>query len=129
MFEYMRELTKTQDGLIMFILSLIVIAMIIDFLTGTIAAKINPNIQFLSKVGINGLLRKICSVFLLVFFIPLTILLPSDTGVALLYTVYIGYLCFEIKSIFENAEKLGIDTSGFSKLLNVLVKKSGNKDD
>lgn len=125
MFESMREITKSQDGLIMFVLGLIVSAMIIDFLSGTIAAKINPNIQFLSKAGINGLLRKIASVFMLVFFIPLTVLLPADTGVALLYTVYLGYLGFEIKSIFENLEKMGINTSVFA----TITKSLFNKED
>lgn len=129
MFEFMKELTKTQDGLIMFVLGLIIVAMIIDFLSGTIAAKINPDIKFNSKAGINGLLRKIVSIFLLVFFIPVTVLLPGETGVAILYTTYLGYLAFEIKSIFENAEKLGIDVSGFAIMVKALFKKENSRDD
>lgn len=128
MFEFMKELTKTQDGLIMFVLGLIIVAMIIDFLSGTIAAKINPNINFNSKAGINGLLRKIVSIFLLVFFIPVTVLLPGETGVAILYTTYLGYLGFEIKSIFENAEKLGINVSGFATMVKTLLDRNENKD-
>ncbi|HEL1108327.1 TPA: phage holin family protein, partial [Streptococcus equi subsp. zooepidemicus] len=81
MFIFLRQLIQTQDGKILFTLGAIAVAMMIDFLTGTVAAKINPNIDFRSKEGINGILRKICSIALMIFFIPLSILLPNDTGV------------------------------------------------
>ncbi|MBS4750962.1 phage holin family protein [Carnobacteriaceae bacterium zg-ZUI78] len=113
MFEFLRDLIKTQDGAILFILGAIAIAMILDFLTGTVAAKINPKIDFISKKGIDGILRKICSLSLMLFFIPLSVLLPNETGTAALYVLYIGYLAFELKSILENLAKMGIDVTLF----------------
>lgn len=59
MIEFLRELIETQDAKIFFVLGLIAVAMIIDFLTGTVSAKINKDIIFESQKGINGILRKI----------------------------------------------------------------------
>ncbi|MGY3725032.1 holin, phi29 family [Granulicatella balaenopterae] len=118
MFEFLKSLVATQDREILFILGLIATAMMIDFWTGFCAAKMNPTIKFESGKGINGILRKITSLMLMFFFIPVSILLPNDTGVALLYTMYIGYLIFEITSIFENAEKMGLNVALFKKFTN-----------
>lgn len=117
MFDFLKELVGTQDGKILFILALIAGAMIIDFLTGTVAAKINDKIKFVSQKGIDGILRKIVSMIVMVFFIPISILLPNDTGVAMLYTLYLGYLMFELVSILENLKKMGVKVDLFKNFL------------
>ena len=122
MFDLFKTWIETQEGLILFILSCIVVAMIIDFLTGTFAAKVNPNIEFASKKGIDGILRKIASIALMLFFIPLSVLLPNETGVAMLYVLYMGYLGFELKSILENFAKMGVDTDLFKRFVEGLDK-------
>lgn len=99
--------------------------MIVDFVTGTIAAFVNPEIDFKSKAGINGILRKIASMMALIVFLPVSTLLPNGTDMALIYTLYLGYLFFEIKSIIENIGKNGTDTTLFK---NVLSKMSGNNE-
>lgn len=111
MIEFLRELTGTQDAKIFFILGLIAIAMIIDFLTGTVSAKINQNI--ISQKGINGILRKICSMIVMIYFIPVSILIPEGIGIGLVYVLYLGYLFMELKSILENLKKMGVDVSLF----------------
>lgn len=116
-FQELRSLADTQDEFIVFVLTLIMIAMVIDFLTGTVAAKINPNITFVSKAGINGILRKIASIALLAFCIPLSVLLPEGVGLGTLQVLYLGYLFFELKSILENFEKLGVNTVFFKEFL------------
>lgn len=118
----LRGFVDTQDKLIVFTLTLIMGAMVIDFLTGTLAAKINPKIEFKSKEGINGILRKIASIALLAFCIPLSVLLPEGIGLGTLQVLYIGYLFFEMKSILENFEKLGIDTALFKEFFEALKK-------
>ena len=118
MFEYFRHFVETEDNKILFILFLICVAMVLDFLTGTVAAKVNPDIEFKSKVGINGILRKMVSVFLLIFFIPMSVIVPGGAGTALLYTLYLGYLLMELKSILENYQKLGGKTDLFQRFLN-----------
>ncbi|NYS33234.1 phage holin family protein [Streptococcus danieliae] len=105
----LRGAIDTQDELIIFVLSMIIVAMAIDFLLGSLAARINPDIEFRSKDGINGIIRKLVSIVLLVFCIPLSILLPDGIALGSLQVLYLGYLGFELKSIFENLAKMGID--------------------
>lgn len=102
----------------MYILSLICLAMILDFLSGVCAAKINNQVPFKSKTGINGILKKISAIFLLLFFIPLSVIVPGNLGVGLLYVLYLGYLFMELQSIFENYKKMDIDTSLFESFIN-----------
>ena len=123
---FLKHLLDTEDGKVLFVLSLICLAMIIDFASGTLAAIINKDIDFKSKVGINGILRKVASIVLLLFFIPLSVLIPNNLGTALLYTLYIGYLMMEIKSIFENYQKFGTSTELFENFIEQFGK---GKDD
>ncbi len=122
MIEFLRELMITQDTKILFVLGLIAVAMIIDFLTGTVSAKINKDIIFESQKGINGILRKICSMLVMIFFIPVSILIPERIGVGLIYVLYLGYLIMEIKSILENLKKMGLDISIFKDFVDEVEK-------
>ena len=100
--------------------------MIIDFITGSLAAWRNPKIAFRSQEGINGILRKLCSIIVLVACIPIAPLVPADAGVAALIVLYIGYLIMEFKSILENLGKMGVE---ISPLNDFLEKISGKKND
>lgn len=122
MIEFLRGLMGTQDNKILFVLGLIAAAMIIDFLTGTVAAKINKDIIFESQKGINGILRKICSMIVMIFFIPISILIPEGVGIGLVYVLYLGYLIMEVKSILENLKKMGLDVSLFKNFVNEVEK-------
>lgn len=126
MMTYLERYVVDADTKAIYVLMLICIAMIIDFLSGTFAAKINPEIEFKSKVGINGILRKIASMALLMFFILLAPLIPGGVGVALVYTLYIGYLIMELKSILENYKKMGIVTEMFEDFIKNI--RSGKDD-
>ena len=127
-FDFLRELIATDDGLIIFLLGLIVAMEIIDFFSGTFAAIINPGIEYQSKIGINGLLRKIQGIILLTVLIPISILLPEQTGVAFLYTIYIGYLILTFKSLVENYGKAKGNTSVFENVVAALEKLIGRKE-
>ena len=105
-FHFFRSVVQTEDGLILYALSLIVSMEIIDFVTGTIAAIVNPDIEYKSKIGINGLLRKILGVLLLMILIPMSVLLPEKSGFAFLYSIYLGYIVFTFQSLIENYRKL-----------------------
>lgn len=128
--QQLRSLADTQDEIIVFTFGLIMGAMIIDFITGTIAAKINPKIQFQSKAGINGILRKIASIALLAFCIPLSVVFPEGIGPAALQVLYMGYLFFELLSIVENAKKLGLNTEPLEAFINKFYqgKKEGDQN-
>ena len=126
MFTYLRQLTQTDDSKILFILALICGAMILDFASGTLAAWSNLDIEFKSKMGINGIIRKIASIVLLVFFIPISVVVPGVVGVATLYTLYLGYLAMEMRSIFENYKKFGFDTGLLQAFMDLLKPKDNN---
>ena len=128
MFDFLRTLIATDDGLILFLLGLIVAMEIIDFFSGTFAAIINPSIDYKSKIGINGLLRKIQGIVLLTILIPMSILLPEQTGVAFLYTIYISYLTLTFTSLVENYGKAKGDTSVFANVAKTLEKLIGRKE-
>ena len=128
MFDFLRTMIATDDGLILFLLGLIVAMEIIDFFSGTFAAIVNPSIEYKSKIGINGLLGKVQGVVLLTVLIPMSILLPEQTGVAFLYTIYIGYLILTFKSLVENYGKAKGDTSVFANVVTTLEKLIGRKE-
>jgi toxin secretion/phage lysis holin len=111
LFEYLHHMAESPEGKVIYILSIICLLMIIDFITGTIAAWRNTDIKFSSQEGINGILRKLVSMIVLVACIPVSALVPVEMGVAALFVLYVGYMLMEFKSILENLSKLGIITS------------------
>lgn len=114
---YMLELRQAK---VLYILVLISIAMAFDFISGVFTARYTKTVT--SKQGINGILRKIASLCLLLFFLPIALLIPMKAGVGMLYLFYLGYLWFEVHSILENYQKLGIDTQLFQAFI-VQLKK------
>lgn len=127
MIEFLRQLISTEDGMILYLLGAIAVAMIIDFLTGTIAAKINNNIKFESQKGINGILRKISSIIVMIFFIPVSVLIPANIGASLLYVLYFGYLLMELKSVLENLNKMGLNIDLFNRFISEMENNKDNK--
>lgn len=105
----------------MYLLSLICLAMILDLFSGLVSAKIKKEIS--SKIGINGILRKVASIVLLLFFLPVSVVIPAHAGSVLLYVLYIAYLGLELRSIFENYQKMGIDTKLFIEFIEHLKGK------
>ncbi|MBM7711715.1 phage holin family protein [Enterococcus xiangfangensis] len=114
-----------EEPRLLFVLMLISVAMLLDLLTGLIAAKLTKQIS--SKIGINGILRKIASILLLLFFLPVSSLIPFQAGSVLLYAFYLSFLLMELHSILENYEKMGIKTEVFRTFLQQLFKKNKDK--
>lgn len=128
-FEALKAMSDTHEEKVLFTLSLIMGAMVLDFLTGTIAAKINPDITFKSKAGIDGILRKLASIVLLTYCIPLSVVLPDGVGPMTLQVLYWGYLFFELLSIVENAKKMGLNTEPLEVFISHFLPKRGKRDD
>lgn len=130
-FNFLRSVVQTEDGLVLYALALIVSMEIVDFLTGTIAAIANPDIEYKSKIGINGLLRKILGVLLLMILIPMSVLLPEKSGFAFLYSIYLGYIVFTFQSLIENYHKLKGNVALFQPILKAfqrLLEKDEDKN-
>lgn len=129
LFDFLRKLTQTEDGLVLYALSLIVILEIIDFISGTFGAIANPEIEYKSKIGINGLIRKVLGVLLLMVLIPMSVLLPEKTGFAFLYSIYLGYLIFTFQSLIENYRKLKGNITIFQPIIKAFEHLYSDKND
>lgn len=119
MTDWMKMIEKEPK--LLFVLALISAAMLLDLLTGLIAAKLIKQIS--SKIGINGILRKIASILLLLFFLPVSSLIPLQAGSLLLYAFYLSFLLMELHSILENYEKMGLKTEIFQRFLQQIFKQ------
>ena len=129
LFDTLHKFIESDEGLVFYILGIIVVMEIVDFISGTFAAIINPKIEYKSKVGINGLMRKIVGLFLLIILVPMSVLLPQQAGVAFLYTIYVGYIIMIFKSLIENYGKMKGDTSIFENVIGVFEKLIRKGDD
>lgn len=125
LFDTLHKFIESDEGLVFYILGIIAVMEIVDFISGTFAAIINPKIEYKSKVGINGLMRKIVGLFLLIILVPMSVLLPQQAGVAFLYTIYVGYMIMIFKSLIENYGKMKGDTSIFENVIGVFEKLIG----
>lgn len=127
MIETLRNFMLTQDGKLLYLLAVLAVLMWVDFMSGTIAAIINKDIDFQSKAGIYGILRKIISLISMIVLIPLSVIIPGDVGIMLVYTLYIGYLLLELKSVIENLDKMGVNVGPFKIFLNNFEQFVNNK--
>ena len=107
LFKTLEQAVSTSEGKALYILVLICIAMILDFLLGSFAAWRDPQVKFTSQRGIDGILRKLASILVLVCCIPVSALVPAEAGLAALIVLYLGYLFYELASVIENLERLG----------------------
>lgn len=107
-FAWLNQCVATLEGKVLYILALICVAMIVDFLVGSLAAWRNPAVRFTSQRGIDGILRKLASILVLVGCIPVSALIPADAGLVALAVLYVGYLMMELASIVENLDHLGV---------------------
>ena len=117
LFSALEQAVSTSEGKALYILVLICIAMILDFLLGSFAAWRDPQVKFTSQRGIDGILRKLASILVLVCCIPVSALVPAEAGLAALIVLYLGYLFYELASVIENLERLGAPVSGLLKFI------------
>ena len=117
LFSALEQAVSTSEGKALYILVLICIAMILDFLLGSFAAWRDPAVKFTSQRGIDGILRKLASILVLVCCIPVSALVPAEAGLAALIVLYLGYLVMELASVVENLSKLGAPVSGLKRFI------------
>lgn len=106
-------LFSSGEGKIIYLLGLIAVAMIIDFISGCLCAKITG--EFKSKTGIDGILKKMIAMMVLLLFGMMSFLLPEGVGFSLTAVLFTGYLLMEVQSILENMEGLGMNIDCFKR--------------
>ena len=128
LFNTLEQAVSTTEGKALYILTLICIAMILDFLLGSLAAWRDPSVKFTSGRGIDGILRKLASILVLTLCIPVSALIPQGAGTFALIVLYLGYLVMELASVIENLERLGAPVSGLQKFIEN-ISEIGTHDD
>lgn len=91
-----------DDTRILYLLSLILVVSLLDFVLGWLNAKLNRTITFSSATALWGIIKKIVYFMLLIIFIPVALLFPAAIGLSALYILYIGYLLSELQSILDH---------------------------
>ena len=127
LFSALEQAVSTSEGKALYILVLICIAMILDFLLGSFAAWRDPQVKFTSQRGIDGILRKLASILVLVCCIPVSALVPAEAGLAALIVLYLGYLVMELASVVENLSKLGAPVGKLKRFIENLHDASSSK--
>lgn len=127
-FNWLIEVTDTQNERVLFLFGFIAILMIFDLFTGILAGLFSKNRDFTSKTGINGLLRTIATLGALILVIPMSILVPGkDLGNWLIQAIYIAYIIFEWLSIIENLKDLGVNVRPLQKMVKWFKSVSDDK--
>jgi toxin secretion/phage lysis holin len=129
MINWLSSLLETDDTKILYLLTLILCANIIDFAVGWVNAKFNTSVKFSSSKAIYGIARKMLLFIVLVFFVPVSLLIPAPVGISALYVLSIGYLASEINSILSHFKLTDDDkeTDKFIDFVNTIFKNGGNK--
>lgn len=118
LYDELSALSATPESRVLYILAIICALMVLDYITGTVAAWYTGTLA--SGRGISGILRKLCSILVLVACIPIAPLVPAEAGTAALIVLYAGYLMCEARSVLENLGKLGVSVSPLSDFLDAI---------
>jgi len=102
MFDWMESILMDDNAKVIYILCLILIASTLDLMIGWVNAKFNPNVSFSSNKAIYGMARKLVMFMLLVFFVPVSMLMPPPIGDGALWVMLVTYLLSEITSILSH---------------------------
>lgn len=129
MIDWLEHWLQTDDTKLIYILVLISISNMLDFVIGWINAKFNKNIRFSSSKAIYGIAKKIVMFILLIVFIPFALLMPDMIAKPALFTLYIGYLMSEINSVLNHLKLTDDDkdTDMFFDFINKFI--GGSKDE
>ena len=106
MMEYVETFQSLKNDLNIYflaLLSLVLIANVIDWALGWINARFNKNVTFVSNVAIYGIIKKMMYFIVLIFFgIVALILVPDEISIPAISALYIGYIISEINSILSH---------------------------
>ena len=129
MLDWLAKWLETDNTKVIYILTAILIANLIDFVAGWVNAKFNKKVSFSSNKAILGIARKMLLFILCVFFVPISLLVPQPFGVSALIVFLVGYLVSEINSILSHL-RLAEDDKENDKFVDFIAKlfsNGGNK--
>lgn len=103
--DMIQDIKNDIDLYLVVILSIILVANIIDFLLGWVNAKFNKKVVFKSNVALYGIIKKMLYFIVLILFgvIGLAIL-PDEISIPSIITLFLGYLFSELNSILSHMD-------------------------
>lgn len=129
MISWLSNFLYTDDTKLIYLLTLIAIANILDFTVGWVNAKFNKSVVFSSSKAIFGIARKMILIIIMVYFIPVALIIPEPIGITSLYVLFTGYLFSEINSLLSHLKMSDDDksTDKFIDFINEIFNKKGGK--
>lgn len=132
MITYLQSLLENDDTKVLYILGVLVLLMMVDFLLGFTNAKFNQMVTFKSGQALAGIVKKMMYIAVVVVFSLVSLLLPQPIGIGALYTFLFGMLYAELNSILSHLRVTedGKDHSVFVDFIEQFkTRKGGNSDE
>ena len=132
MITYLQSLLENDDTKVLYILGVLVLLMMVDFLLGFTNAKFNNEVTFKSGQALAGIVKKMMYIAVVVVFSLVSLLLPQPIGIGALYTFLFGMLYAELNSILSHLRVTedGKDHSVFVDFIEQFkTRKGGNSDE
>lgn len=129
MINWLSSFLESDNTKLIYLLTLIAGANIIDLSLGWINAKFNKKVDFSSSRAIFGIARKMFLLILCVYFIPVALLVPEPIGIGALYVLYGFYLFSELNSILNHLKLTDDDktTDMFADFVKRIFNAKGDK--
>lgn len=126
--EYFALLKEDIDIYFIVLLSIVLIAGVIDWLFGWINAKFNSKVEFVSEVALYGIIKKMMYFIVLILFSIVALsIVPYEIAIPSITTLFIGYIISEINSILShlNMTEDGKRGDVFKNFLDRILKGDG----
>lgn len=126
--EYFSSLKEDIDIYFIVLLSIVLIASVIDWLFGWINAKFNSKVEFVSEVALYGIIKKMMYFIVLILFSIVALsIVPHEIAIPSITTLFIGYIISEINSILShlNMTEDGKRGEVFKNFLDRILKGDG----
>jgi len=106
--EFIYLFNKLEDNIdlhLIVLTSLVLIANLIDFSFGWVNAKFNKKVEFISRIALYGIIKKMMYFIVLIFFSVIALaIVPSEISIPAITTLIIGYLLSEVNSILSHLD-------------------------
>lgn len=126
MFEVLKD---DIDIYLIVLLSIILLANVVDWLFGWMNAKFNKNKVFESNIALHGIIKKMMYFIVLILFTIVSLaIIPHEIAIPSVTALYIGYIMSEVNSILSHLDLTEDGKTGevFSTFIKKIFKGENN---
>lgn len=103
--ELIGGLKENIDIYLIALLSIVLVANIIDFGFGWVNARFNKNVVFESNIALYGIIKKMMYFIVLILFTIIALaVIPHEIAIPSITALYLGYLLSEVNSILSHLD-------------------------